>query len=62
MGLFKSKKMLSPSTSSCKLVYTGKDRMSKINYLNPSGKGLKIIDNPRVKHGQNLLFKSFQTV
>jgi len=62
MGLFKSPKELSPSTSTCKLVYTGKDRMSKINYVNPSGKGFKIIDNPRVKHGQNLLFKSFQTV
>ncbi len=62
MGLFKSKKELSPSTSTCKLVYTGKDRMSKINYLNPSGKGFKITDNPRIKHGQNLLFKSFQTV
>ena len=62
MGLFKSKKELSPNTSTCKLVYTGKERMSKINYLPPSGKGFKIIDIPRVKHGQNLLFKSFQTV
>jgi hypothetical protein len=62
MGLFKSGKELSPNTSTCKLVYTGKDKMSKINYLTPSGKGIKTISPPRVKHGQNLLFKSFQIV
>ena len=60
MGLFKSGKELSPCTSICRLVYTGKDRMSRINYLNPPGKGIKIIAPPRVKQGQNLLFKSFQ--
>lgn len=62
MGLFKSEKEVSPNTSTCRLIYAGKDRMSKINYVNPSGKELKIIGQPREKQGQNLLFKSFQTV
>lgn len=62
MGLFKSAKKFGLDTSRCRLIYTGKDRMSKINYLNPSDKTVKVIRPPRVKQGQNLFFKSFKTV
>lgn len=62
MGLFKVDGDKGINTSRCRLIYAGRERMEKISYLNPAGKTVEVISSPRLKQGQNLLFKSFKTV
>ena len=63
MGLFKVDGDKGINTSRCRLIYAGKERMEKISYLNPpAGQAFEIISPPRLKQGQNLLFKSFKTI
>ncbi|MDD5728467.1 MAG: hypothetical protein PHV59_07895 [Victivallales bacterium] len=62
MSLFKTSGKAELTTSQCRLVYAGKERVGRISYHGPSRKVAKIISMPRLKEVQNLLFKSFQTV
>ncbi|MDD5596300.1 MAG: hypothetical protein PHV82_00060 [Victivallaceae bacterium] len=59
MGLFRPEGDCIPATSKCRLIYAGRDRMSKISYLNPGGRTLS---PPQLKQIQSLTFKSFKIV
>lgn len=62
MGLYKSNNDNKVETSKCRLVYLSKDKMSKINYVNPSIAEFESISDPRMKQTHNLIFKSFKTI
>lgn len=62
MGLYRSKSDNNVETSKYHLVYLSKDKMSKINYENPSRTEFDAISEPRMKQTNNLIFKSFKTL